>query len=213
MKYNPGVPGEPVSFSGPTRGATPGGTRLTEASAPGYAPGTMRQLWAPWRMEYVGRDHDDGECVLCRVVAGSSAQERHVVERAPDTLTVLNLYPYSTGHLMVLPHRHVAELVDLSAEEAAAVVEAARRAVRALRLALRPDGFNLGINQGRCAGAGITDHVHLHVVPRWEGDTNFMPVVGDVKVLPEHLDVTAEKVRRAYAADKATGAAATTPDA
>ena len=159
----------------------------------------MRQLWAPWRMEYVGADrHDDG-CVLCAIGEGTSPQERHVVERTALMFTVLNLFPYSSGHLLVVPFHHAASLTELSSEEAKAVVEGAQRAMRALREALRPEGFNLGVNEGECAGAGIADHGHLHVVPRWEGDTNFMPVLGDVKVLPEHLDRTAEKLRTAYA--------------
>lgn len=172
----------------------------------------MRQLWAPWRMEYVGGGADSRSgCVLCAIAKGDSPQERHVVERATTTLTVLNLYPYSSGHVMVVPYRHVGDLVDLTDDEAAAVIAGAQRAVAALRLALRPDGFNLGINQGRCAGAGIADHVHLHVVPRWEGDTNFMPVLSDVKVLPEHLDRTAERLRHAYATLAAGGGTAPDP--
>jgi ATP adenylyltransferase len=149
-------------------------------------------------MAYVGGgERQDEGCVLCAVAEGRDNGNR-VVERAEHTVTVLNLYPYSSGHVMVVPRRHVADVVDLQPAEAAAVFEGAQRAVRALREALRPDGFNLGVNLGTAAGAGIADHVHLHVVPRWAGDTNFMPVLADVKVIPEHMEQTAARLREAY---------------
>jgi ATP adenylyltransferase len=151
-------------------------------------------------MEYVSDATPHQGCVLCAIDAGGTDQEKHVVERAELTFTVLNLYPYSSGHLLVVPHRHAPDLTALSAAEGTGMFLGARRAVRALQAALGPHGFNLGINQGRIAGAGIADHVHIHVVPRWDGDTNFMPVLADVKVIPEHLDRTAERLRAAYAA-------------
>jgi ATP adenylyltransferase len=150
-------------------------------------------------MEYVGDRTPRQGCVLCAIDAGGTDQERHVVERAAETFTVLNLYPYSSGHLLVVPHHHVPDVTGLSSDEGAGLFVAVRRAVLALQAALAPDGFNMGINQGHVAGAGIDDHVHAHVVPRWEGDTNFMPVLADVKVMPEHLDRTAERLRAAYA--------------
>jgi ATP adenylyltransferase len=159
----------------------------------------VRQIWAPWRMEYVSDRTPPEGCVLCAIDAGETDQERHVVERTAQTFTVLNLHPYSSGHLLVVPHRHVPDLTGLSPAEGAGMFAALQRAVRALQTALGPDGFNLGVNQGRIAGAGITDHVHAHVVPRWDGDTNFMPVLADVKVIPEHLDRTAERLREAFA--------------
>ena len=151
-------------------------------------------------MEYVGAGEQPAGCILCAIADGTSPQQRHVVERAEHSVTVLNLYPYSSGHVMVFPRRHLADVVALSADEAAALFEGARRAVTALQRALAPDGFNIGVNHGRVAGAGIDEHIHMHVVPRWSGDTNFMPVLADVKVLPEHLDRTAERLRQAYAA-------------
>lgn len=151
-------------------------------------------------MEYVGRDDKPRGCLFCAAGAGTSDEPDHVVEQAELTFTMLNRYPYSSGHLMVVPRHHAPDLVALTETEAAAVMSGARRAIVALTAALKPDGFNLGVNQGHVAGAGITDHVHLHVVPRWEGDTNFMPVLADVKVIPEHLDRTAEKLRDAMAA-------------
>lgn len=159
----------------------------------------MRQLWAPWRMAYVGGERTHQGCVLC-AIAGGDDQGNRVVERAELTYTVLNLFPYSSGHLMVVPCRHVPDITHLDAAEGAAVFAATQRAVRALQAALAPDGFNIGINAGAPAGAGIAEHVHQHVVPRWAGDTNFMPVLADVKVLPEHIEQTAAKLRAAYAA-------------
>jgi ATP adenylyltransferase len=158
----------------------------------------MRQLWAPWRMAYVGGERTHEGCVLCAVAAGDDGDNR-VVERAELTFTVLNLFPYSSGHVMVVPLRHVADLTDLDAAETTAVTAGAQRAMRALREAFNPDGFNGGFNAGHAAGAGIADHFHLHVVPRWSGDTNFMPVLADVKVIPEHMELTAASLRAAYA--------------
>lgn len=158
----------------------------------------MRQLWAPWRMAYVGGERTHEGCVLCAIGDGDDDANR-VVEQAELTYTVMNLFPYSSGHVMVVPRRHVADLVDLDEAESAAVMAGAQRAVRALREALGPDGFNLGVNSGTAAGAGIAEHVHLHVVPRWSGDTNFMPVLADVKVIPEHMEATAAKLREVYA--------------
>jgi ATP adenylyltransferase len=157
----------------------------------------MRQLWAPWRMAYVGGERTHSGCVLCAIAAGDDTDNR-VVERAQLTYTVLNLFPYSSGHLMVVPHRHVADVTDLDDAEGAALFAATQRALRVLRDALKPDGFNIGVNLGLAAGAGIAEHVHQHVVPRWSGDTNFMPVLADVKVLPEHMEQTAATLRAAY---------------
>jgi ATP adenylyltransferase len=147
-------------------------------------------------MAYVGGERTHEGCVLCAVGDGD---DNRLVEQSELTYTVLNLFPYSSGHVMVVPRRHVADITDLDAAESAAVFAAAQRAVRALRQALGPDGFNLGVNSGEAAGAGIADHFHLHVVPRWSGDTNFMPVLADVKVIPEHMEQTAAKLREAYA--------------
>jgi ATP adenylyltransferase len=121
-----------------------------------------------------------------------------VVERTALTVTVLNRFPYSSGHVMVVPRRHVPDILALTPDEGSAVFSGMQRAVEALDAAMKPGGYNIGINQGAAAGASV-EHVHLHVVPRWGGDTNFMPVLADTKVLPEHLDATATKLRAAYA--------------
>jgi ATP adenylyltransferase len=149
-------------------------------------------------MAYVGGERTHEGCVLCAIAEGDD-QGNRVVERAELTYTVLNLFPYSSGHVMVVPLRHVADITELNRDEATAVMEGAQRAMRALREAFNPDGFNGGFNAGQAAGAGIADHVHLHVVPRWSGDTNFMPVLADVKVIPEHMEQTAASLRAAYA--------------
>jgi ATP adenylyltransferase len=150
-------------------------------------------------MTYVstGPSTSDGGCFLCQAADESGPDASLVVDRSEMTLTLLNRFPYSSGHLMVVPVRHAPDLVSLSAEEGAAVFAATQRAIRALTDTMHPGGFNIGVNQGTAAGASV-EHVHQHVVPRWGGDTNFMPVLGDVKVLPEHLETTAVNVRAAF---------------
>ena len=159
----------------------------------------MERLWAGWRMAYLRADPPAGDdCVLCAIPGAGHVQSVHVVERAELTYTVLNLFPYASGHLMVVPYAHAAHVTDLDAATAAALIHGGQRAVRALERSHGPAGFNLGINHGRVAGAGIDGHCHLHVVPRWEGDNNFMPVLGDTRVLPEALDATADRIRAGY---------------
>ncbi len=136
-------------------------------------------------------------CVFCRA-AEASDEEGLVVHRAERAFVLLNKFPYGSGHLMVAPYRHVAELGDLSDEDALEIHRLASSSLGALAEAMRPQGYNLGWNLGRIAGAGIVDHIHLHVVPRWAGDTNFMPVLADVKVLPEHLSETRRKLAAAW---------------
>ncbi|MBA2537025.1 MAG: HIT domain-containing protein [Actinobacteria bacterium] len=157
----------------------------------------MRQLWAPWRLEYVqGADEDTG-CVFCRAASGED-EEALVVRRGELAFVLLNKFPYASGHLMVAPFRHEGEFGALSGEEALEIHRLASVALGTLVDAMRPQGFNLGWNLGRIAGAGVVDHVHLHVVPRWAGDTNFMPVFSDVKVIPEALAETRRKLADAW---------------
>jgi ATP adenylyltransferase len=158
-----------------------------------------RQLWAPWRLEYVaGADSDDG-CVFCRAAAGPD-EERLVVARGKYAFVLLNKFPYASGHLMVAPYRHTGAFDDLDDDEALELHRLGADGMRALAETFAPDGYNAGWNLGRVAGAGVVDHVHLHVVPRWAGDTNFMPVLADVKVLPEHLVETRRKLAEAWPA-------------
>ena len=153
----------------------------------------MKQLWAPWRLEYIQSADEQEGCVFCRA-ATADDEAGLVVHRGEHSLVVLNKYPYASGHLMVAPVRHEGEFGDLTSEEALEIHRLAAAGLGALAETMRPQGFNLGWNLGRIAGAGIVDHVHLHVVPRWAGDTNFMPVLADVKVLPEALEDARRKL-------------------
>jgi ATP adenylyltransferase len=159
----------------------------------------MERLWAPWRMEYINQEPKPG-CLFCRVIENPSDPDAELVVWRPDgAIVMLNKFPYNAGHVMVAPVAHKGDLADLDDSESAALMAALRRTITVLRAALQPEGFNVGANIGRAAGAGIPDHVHLHVVPRWNGDTNFMPVIGEVKIVNEHLVRTAEKLREAFA--------------
>jgi ATP adenylyltransferase len=156
----------------------------------------MERLWAPWRGVYVTDAGSAGRCFFCAAVSGENTEL--LVAQDAATVTLLNRFPYNPGHVMVAPRAHLPDLHAVGDDGAAALMVAARRAVEALQSAMRPAGFNLGVNLGDVAGASV-EHVHLHVVPRWGGDTNFMPVVGTTKVLPESLEQSAEKLRAAYA--------------
>ena len=159
----------------------------------------MKQLWAPWRLEYVAAADEDTGCIFCLADAGED-EERLVVHRGERAFVLLNRFPYASGHLMVAPHRHLADFQELDDAEAVELHRLAGQGMAALAEVFSPQGYNLGWNLGRIAGAGIVDHVHLHVVPRWAGDTNFMPVLADVKVLPEHLAETRRKLAAAWPA-------------
>jgi ATP adenylyltransferase len=157
----------------------------------------MKQLWAPWRLEYIKAADELPGCLFCEAAAGSD-EERLVVHRGAKAIVLLNKYPYSSGHFMVAPVRHVGEFGDLEEEEVLEVHRLASAGMGTLAEAYAPQGYNVGWNLGRIAGAGVVDHVHLHVVPRWAGDTNFMPVLADVKVMPEHLTETRRRLAAAW---------------
>ena len=154
----------------------------------------MERIWSPWRFAYVTRADEAGGCVFCEAPSRDAARAL-VVHEGPTAFIILNLYPYNSGHLMVVPRRHVAGLALLSRDELTELAVLTQMAERALTEAYRPQGINVGMNLGRPAGAGIADHLHVHLVPRWTGDTNFMTVVGEVRVLPEELPATADKLR------------------
>src|SRR5262245_42974627 len=156
-----------------------------------------RQLWAPWRLEYIQSADEQEGCVFCHARDGDD-EDGLVAHRGRTAFVLLNKFPYSSGHLMVAPYRHVGELGDLTDEEALEIHRLASQGMGALAQTYGPQGFNAGWNLGRMAGAGVVDHVHLHVVPRWAGDTNFMPVLGDVKVIPEALEATRRKLAEAW---------------
>lgn len=158
-----------------------------------------KPLWAPWRLEYVTQASEQEGCVFCDEATGRRPDAESLrVHDGHEAVVILNKYPYSSGHLMVAPKRHVGELAALTDAEVVEIHRQAVSAVDALRELYGPGGFNLGWNLGHVAGAGIADHIHLHVVPRWSGDTNFMPVLADVKVIPEHLLVTRDRLRGAW---------------
>jgi ATP adenylyltransferase len=155
------------------------------------------RLWAPWRLEYVqGADEIEG-CIFCRAAEGDD-EEQLVVHRGERAFVLLNKFPYASGHLLVAPYRHGVNFGELDDTEASEVHRLGAEGLEALRTVYSPDGFNLGWNVGRIAGAGIVDHGHMHVVPRWSGDTNFMPVLADVRVIPEHLVETRRKLAAAW---------------
>jgi ATP adenylyltransferase len=159
----------------------------------------MDHLWTPWRYRYVTSTGDPGECVFCAAGQAPCDRESLVVRRAARNFVILNRFPYTSGHIMVVPYAHAASLEELPDEALVEMIRLAREAEKHLRALYRPDGLNFGINLGKSAGAGIADHVHLHAVPRWTGDTNFMTVVGETRVLPEDLEVTWEKLSQAFA--------------
>jgi ATP adenylyltransferase len=155
------------------------------------------QLWAPWRLEYIKRADEDDGCVFCRAIEAPD-EEALIVHRGEHAFVLLNKFPYSSGHVLVAPFRHVGDFGELADEEALDLHRLVRQSLEALAAVYGPHGYNLGWNLGRVAGAGVVDHIHEHVVPRWGGDTNFMPVLADVKVLPEHLAETRSRLAAAW---------------
>jgi ATP adenylyltransferase len=159
------------------------------------------RIWAPWRLAYVkdaSKDIEEG-CIFCGKPAAEDEDEANlIVHRGERCFVILNLFPYTNGHLMVAPYDHVGRLQDLPAQTVAEMMELARRAMSRLEDVYEPHGFNVGFNQGRVAGAGVEHHIHMHVVPRWGGDTNFMPVIADTKVMPQTLEQSFEALRGAF---------------
>jgi len=159
-------------------------------------------MWAPWRMAYVsaenGDEHEGPGCIFCDLPAQDDDVRTHILARGEHCFVILNAYPYASGHLMVVPYAHLDRLTDLPTHALIEMMEFARTAQTALDGAMHPHGFNIGMNQGAAAGAGIADHLHLHVVPRWSGDTNFMTTIGDLRVMPQHLDETYAALRPGF---------------
>jgi len=147
----------------------------------------MKQLWAPWRMTYIDQVSREAGCIFCEKFREQDAREALVLAHTGHSVVMLNKYPYNNGHLLLAPRRHEKDLSNLSGEEYCDLNEALRSAVDIVRKSYNPSGINLGMNLGKCAGAGIEHHLHWHVVPRWEGDNNFMPVIGETRVMPQHL--------------------------
>ncbi len=156
------------------------------------------QLWAPWRMRYIKGDKPEG-CIFCDKAGDGDDRTNHVVWRGKTAFVLLNTYPYNNGHLMVAPYAHIGDLDELPLETLTEIMALCQDAIKALKKDFNPDGINLGLNLGAAAGAGVKDHLHVHVVPRWTGDTNFMPVLADVRVIPQSLDHAHLLLSRAFA--------------
>jgi len=147
-----------------------------------------QRIWAPWRLRYVTDAMKSRDCVFCAKAAAGDDRASLIVHRGERCFVILNLYPYTNGHLMVAPFEHVGRLQDLDPEVLAELMDLAQQGMRRIEGAYGPEGFNVGLNQGRVAGAGVEGHIHLHVVPRWAGDTNYMPVLADTRVMPQSLE-------------------------
>ncbi|MBU0676788.1 MAG: HIT domain-containing protein [Verrucomicrobia bacterium] len=146
----------------------------------------MKQMWAPWRMDYILQSKEQG-CFICRIIHGDDDRNNLVLKRGEHSLVLMNRYPYNNGHLMVAPYRHIAGLEEMTPDEASEMMSLTTQSVTILRRAMKAEGFNVGLNLGDAAGAGLREHIHNHIVPRWTGDTNFMPVLGQTKVIPQSL--------------------------
>lgn len=161
----------------------------------------MKQLWAPWRMSYIQGDDEAAKsgCIFCVRDCHDEDAPRLILHRGEHAFVIMNKYPYSNGHLMVSPYRHTADLGELSSAEVQEIHQFTVLSRNVLKQWGSPDGFNVGMNWGRVAGAGVEDHLHQHIVPRWSGDTNFMPVFADVRVIPQHLEETWQLLRECFA--------------
>lgn len=157
----------------------------------------MDNLWAPWRVEYIENDKDDG-CIFCIKPNKGTDEDNYIIHRGKTCFVMLNLYPYNNGHIMISPYQHQGSLDDLDDNEMLELIKTLRKSMKALTIAMKPHGFNVGINTGKASGAGFGDHLHIHVVPRWSEDTNFMPVVSNTRVVPESLESTRERLVEAW---------------
>jgi ATP adenylyltransferase len=159
----------------------------------------MKQLWAPWRMAYI-EEPDSHECIFCVRDIQNDDRRRFILKRGTESFVMMNKFPYSNGHLLVAPYRHTADMNELSQNEKMELFHFLILCQNVLRAVFQPEGFNIGMNLGRVAGAGVAEHLHFHIVPRWNGDTNFMPVFSDVRVIPQHLETTYQKLADGFAA-------------
>lgn len=155
----------------------------------------MKVLWAPWRMEYILSDQKGEDCIFCPGEDRDQDEGRLILRVGPLTMVMMNRFPYSNGHLLVAPIRHVPGLEYFTDEESLSLLRTVRQSIEILKKAMKPEGFNVGLNLGRVAGAGVEDHMHFHIVPRWNGDINYMTVIGEVRVIPEHIKETYERLR------------------
>jgi ATP adenylyltransferase len=161
----------------------------------------MAHLWTPWRSTYMKAKHETNQCIFCAAAEGTADEESLLIYRGEHCFVILNRYPYTSGHLMIAPYRHVSRLLQVGSEVTQEMMSLARLAEQNLEETYHPDGLNLGMNLGEAAGAGIEQHIHLHVLPRWKGDANFMTTVGGVRIMPEDLNETYRKLRPKFAID------------
>ena len=157
----------------------------------------MKQLWAPWRIEYI-LSKKDGDCIFCGLPAEDKDRDNLIIHRAAKNFVIMNRYPYNNGHLMVVPYFHTSSFEGLDTKTLSEMMELTRACTDALTAVMRPEGFNIGLNMGAAAGAGIHEHLHMHIVPRWVGDSSFMAVLDEVRVVPEHLKETFDKLKEAF---------------
>jgi ATP adenylyltransferase len=155
----------------------------------------MDHLWSPWRYRYVSTASPNNACIFCRMLADQNDEANYIVLRAEHNFLLLNLYPYTSGHLLIAPYQHVATLAEADPRACREMMELTVRAEKALHSLYNPGGINLGMNLGECAGAGVAGHIHMHVLPRWAGDASFMSTVGETRVLPEELDTTYRRLK------------------
>ena len=159
----------------------------------------MDHIWSPWRFKYITSNTTDEGCVFCRINQEHKDAENFVLHRSRLNFILLNLFPYTSGHLMIVPYEHLANLAAVNEPTTTEMIELAKKAQLALETEYHPDGFNIGMNLGRSAGAGVADHLHLHVVPRWSGDANFVSIIGETRVLPEDLAATCTRLKKHFA--------------
>lgn len=158
----------------------------------------MEHLWSPWRYTYVSKAQPTDRCIFCDKAAQNKDADNHIVYRGKDSFVILNIYPYTSGHLMIAPYAHVATLEEAGSQTLAEMMELTRLAEKHLRSVYKPQGLNIGMNIGECAGAGVAGHIHMHVLPRWTGDSNFMTTVAETRVMPEDLAVTYARLSAAF---------------
>ncbi len=157
----------------------------------------MKYLWAPWRMEYILKEKNEG-CIFCEIPKENQDKENYVLYRGKFCFVILNTYPYNNGHIMIAPYAHIKNLEELNRDTINELMSLCQKSISVLKEKMNPQGFNIGANIGKVGGAGILEHVHLHIVPRWQGDTNFMPVISDTKVMPQYLSETYDLLKAAF---------------
>jgi len=166
----------------------------------------MKQLWAPWRLAFIERVPHGSGCIFCEKPALKQDGRSFILRRGRHAYVLMNIYPYNNGHLLIAPYRHIAAIEQLPEPVLLDMLRLVQQSLKAIRKAYAPEGFNIGVNQGRAAGAGIAHHIHLHIVPRWGADTNFMPLLGETRVLPQHLEASYTRLKAAFGKTRAAAA-------